>query len=204
MNNVKLKYSNSTPLPHNFLAEQAILNILLTNSTAFLIQEVLSNLKIESFYFEPHKLIYETIFELSEKNIPVNLANVINNLQDKEIINKYIIVIQYLNSIYKLEKNIKNTRIAYLRDERNYSCHYVLDDDDNFIKLKKNEYILEKLTTIDESIKNKIEKKYGKDIIQKIISVVKPLVEIDKQVIVDNTGFTQEQIDDEISFFWDF
>ena len=31
MNDSKLKYFDSTPLPHNFLAEQGVLNILLTN-----------------------------------------------------------------------------------------------------------------------------------------------------------------------------
>ena len=88
MNDFKLKYSNSTILPNNILAEQAILNILLTNPSPSLIQEVLLNLKIESFYFEPHKLIYETISELSEKNLSINLANVLNNLQDKSLLKK--------------------------------------------------------------------------------------------------------------------
>jgi replicative DNA helicase len=121
MNNVKLKYSNSTPLPHNFLAEQAILNILLTNSTAFLIQEVLSNLKIESFYSEPHKLIYETIFELSEKNIPVNLANVINNLQDKNLlqriggIERFFTILNRFENFSDLDTYISLVNEKYLR-----------------------------------------------------------------------------------------
>ena len=121
MNNFKLKYSNSTPLPHNFLAEQAILNILLTNSTAFLIQEVLSNLKVESFYFEPHKLIYETIFELSEKNMPVNLANVINNLQDKNLlqeiggIERFFTILNRFENFSDLDTYISLVNEKYLR-----------------------------------------------------------------------------------------
>jgi replicative DNA helicase len=121
MNNFKLKYSNSTPLPHNFLAEQAILNILLTNSTAFLIQEVLSNLKVESFYFEPHKLIYETIFELSEKNMPVNLANVINNLQDKNLlqeiggIERFFTILNRFENFSDLDTYISLVNEKYIR-----------------------------------------------------------------------------------------
>jgi chromosome segregation ATPase len=172
--------------------------------------DLISEIKLLKNERDELKLKIEKLeITINQQNTSINeqnkciekLQKCIDNLQDKEIINKYIIVIQYLNSIYKLEKNIKNTRIAYLRDDRNYDCHYILDTDKDYIKLKKTEYILDKLSTIDEHIKYKIEKKYGKDIIQNIISVVKPFVETDKTV--NNTGFTQERIDDEITFFWE-
>lgn len=81
-----MKHQNSTPLPNNFLAEQAILNLLLTNSS--LIKEAVLDLKPESFYFEDHKLIYETICELYEKNTIINLITVVTSLQDKNILKK--------------------------------------------------------------------------------------------------------------------
>ena len=81
-----MKHQNSTPLPNNFLAEQAILNLLLTNSS--LIKEAVLDLKSESFYFEEHKLIFETIYDLYEKNTLINLITVVTSLQDKNILTK--------------------------------------------------------------------------------------------------------------------
>ena len=81
-----MKHQNLTPLPNNFLAEQAILNLLLTNSS--LIKETVLDLKPESFYFEEHKLIYETICELYEKNTIINLITVVTSLQNKNILKK--------------------------------------------------------------------------------------------------------------------
>jgi replicative DNA helicase len=121
MNDFKLKYSNSTILPNNILAEQAILNILLTNPSTSLIQEVLLNLKIESFYFEPHKLIYETISELSEKNLSINLANVLNNLQDKSLLKKIggverlFLILNRFENVSDLDAYISSVNEKYLR-----------------------------------------------------------------------------------------
>ena len=71
MNDSKLKYFDSTPLPHNFLAEQGVLNILLTNPA--LIENVFLSLKIDAFYYVPHKLIYQTIVELYESQQNINV-----------------------------------------------------------------------------------------------------------------------------------
>ena len=83
MKNKKSDNLKKTDLPNNFLAEQAVLNILLTNPG--LINNVIPLLTINSFYFEPHKLIYTTICELAEElqidNL--NLTIIITNLQDK-------------------------------------------------------------------------------------------------------------------------
>lgn len=81
-----MKYSNPIPLPNNFLVEQAILNLLLTNSS--LAKEALLSLKSETFYFEPHRLIYETILEVHEKNLGANITLVITSLNDKNILKK--------------------------------------------------------------------------------------------------------------------
>jgi replicative DNA helicase len=81
-----MNYSNPMTLPNNFLAEQAILNILLTNTS--LVKEALLDLKPETFYFEPHRLIYETIIEVYEKNYGTNITLIITSLQDKNILKK--------------------------------------------------------------------------------------------------------------------
>ena len=81
-----LKYSNLTPLPNNFLAEQSILNILLTNPN--LIKKALETLKIDSFYFEPNKILYSTLLKLEEQKKIVTITTVVGKLQDDALLNK--------------------------------------------------------------------------------------------------------------------
>ena len=81
-----MNYSHPITLPNNFLAEQAILNILLTNTS--LVKEALLDLKPETFYFEPHRFIYETIIEVYEKNSGTNITLIITSLQDKNLLKK--------------------------------------------------------------------------------------------------------------------
>ena len=114
-----MKYLNSTPLPNNFLAEQAILNLLLTNPS--LIKEALLDLKAESFYFEPHKLIYETICEIYEKNNVINITTIITSLQDKSIlkeiggIQRIITILNGFENFSELSSYIKQVNDKYLR-----------------------------------------------------------------------------------------
>jgi replicative DNA helicase len=119
MDTNRLKYSNTTPLPNNFLAEQAILNILLTNSS--LVKTALQNLKLESFYFEPHRLIYQMIIELSEKNQSINLTTVITELENQGLlkkiggIEKIVNIINRFEIFSELENYISLVNEKYLR-----------------------------------------------------------------------------------------
>ena len=114
-----MKYLNPTPLPNNFLAEQAILNLLLTNPS--LIKEALLDLKIESFYFEPHRLLYETICEIYEKNNVINITTIITSLQDKNIlkeiggIQRIITILNGFENFSELDTYIKQVNDKYLR-----------------------------------------------------------------------------------------
>ena len=81
MKKIKLNYSNLTPLPNNFLAEQAVLNILLTNPN--LIKSILPNLSLNCFYFPIHRIIYSSIIEIIENNSTVTLTILITYLQDQ-------------------------------------------------------------------------------------------------------------------------
>jgi replicative DNA helicase len=114
-----MKKSTTTPLPNNFLAEQAILNLLVTNP--LLINEIILDLKPESFYFEPHKLIYETILEIYESNTAINLTNIITFLQDKNILNeiggvqRIISIISGFENYSDLDNYVKQINDKYLR-----------------------------------------------------------------------------------------
>ena len=121
MKNQNRQNSKIVELPNNFLAEQATLNILLTNPN--LIRNVSSLINIESFYFEPHRLIYLTILELTEElSIEnINLTNIITSLQDKERlkniggIERIISTISNFENFSDLESYIQLINEKYLR-----------------------------------------------------------------------------------------
>lgn len=119
MTSSKIKYSQETVLPHSFFAEQSILNLLLTNPS--LVEETLPDLKPNSFYFAPHKIIYETICELNEINRTVNLPNLITRLQDKNCLKKIggieqiITILNRFENFSDLTDYIKQVNEKYLR-----------------------------------------------------------------------------------------
>ena len=121
MKNQNRQNSKTVELPNNFLAEQATLNILLTNPN--LIRNVSSVINIESFYFEPHRLIYLTILELTEE-LPIEniyLTNIITSLQDKGRlkniggIERIISTISTFENFSDLESYIQLINEKYLR-----------------------------------------------------------------------------------------
>jgi replicative DNA helicase len=119
MTNSKIKYSESITLPNNFLAEQAILNILLTNP--LLIENIIPKLKIECFYFEPHSLIYEAIVNLSNEKKSITVTTIITYLQDKSLLEKVgglssiINIINRFENFSDLEEYINLVNDKYLR-----------------------------------------------------------------------------------------
>ena len=70
--------------PQNIEAEQSVLgSILLENSALNNVQEIISD---GDFYSEAHKKIFKTIYDLSEKNEPVDLITLSNALRDKNML----------------------------------------------------------------------------------------------------------------------
>jgi len=118
MKNLKLNYSNSTPLPHDILVEKSVLNILLTNPN--LIKTNISIISLNSFYLPIHKIIYQSIIELLEKNSTVSLTLLLSYLHDQG----------QLKKIGGIEPIIK-----ILNSYENYS------DLDNYIKILNEKYL---------------------------------------------------------------
>ena len=119
MNKLQIRYSNDTALPNNFLAEQAILNIILTKPSTFKV--VLEKLKIESFYLQSHQLIYESLIDLVNENRPINITSVVTKLENKGYlkqiggIEKIINIINRYESFLDLEDYIQLVNEKYLR-----------------------------------------------------------------------------------------
>jgi replicative DNA helicase len=105
MNQINIENKNgfhNNMLPNNFLAEQAILNILLTNpKNLSLIRKNIENLKVEYFYNESHQVLYKIILKIFEKNQSINITTFISQLEDEGSLEK-------IGGVEKLVKIIKN------------------------------------------------------------------------------------------------
>src|SRR5437868_6707654 len=70
--------------PHSLDAEKAVLGSVMLRQDAITdINDIINN---DSFYSEKHKLIYNTMFELSQKNEPIDLLSLRTRLEDKGIL----------------------------------------------------------------------------------------------------------------------
>jgi len=179
---------------------------------------------------EENKILNERILQLEKTNVELNqtiseqntrickletenvqlkaeiveIKKILCVLTEKEHMQKVIMVVQDLNAIFMLEKHIKDTKLYILRDDRNVFCHYIDDkNDSDFIKMKKYEYIIDQLSTINATIKRKIESQYGRNIVQKIIEYVKPLLDILAIDVKKDDDITEEELNDKLTIFWE-
>jgi len=70
--------------PQNIDAEKALIGSIIMRSES--IYEVIDIVTPKIFYVEKHKLIYETIMELSSKNEPIDLLTVSSKLKEKSLL----------------------------------------------------------------------------------------------------------------------
>nr|WAJ48278.1 Replicative DNA helicase [Haslea ostrearia] len=106
-------------LPHNFLAEKMILNCLLINSEC--IENVISNLSVETLYFENHQEIYKAIIFMYKNNLPIDILTLVTFLQDNGLLQKIggikilIELIDQTPNIIYLEDYISLVKDKFLR-----------------------------------------------------------------------------------------
>lgn len=117
----KTEFKEDSP-PYSFFAEQAIINIFLTNArNKNLLTNNLTSLKKKSFYYEPHQLIFDAILDLWEKNVSLNLTTILSKLQDngnlKKIggIEKIIEIMNPYENFSDLEEYIQIVNEKYIR-----------------------------------------------------------------------------------------
>ena len=119
MKQEKLNYSNLTPLPNDFLAEQSILNILFTSPA--LLSNVTTKLKSEAFYFEFHQILYQVLCTLEDQGISITLTNVMTYLQDHALLKKIggieriVTIINRFENFTDLEHYVLQINEKYLR-----------------------------------------------------------------------------------------
>lgn len=73
-------------LPHNFLAEQMILNCLILNSET--IKFTIRLLPIEAFYFKNHQEIYKVIIFMSKNQLSIDALSLTTFLQENGLLKK--------------------------------------------------------------------------------------------------------------------
>jgi len=72
--------------PQSVEAEQSVLGSLLLNKKAII--KVADILKPDDFYRDTHKIIYETMLELFERNEPIDILTISNELEAKDLLEK--------------------------------------------------------------------------------------------------------------------
>jgi replicative DNA helicase len=72
--------------PHSLEAEMALLGSIMLRPDA--IYEILDVVKVESFYFDKHAKIFESMLELFAKHTPIDLLSLSTRLKEKEILER--------------------------------------------------------------------------------------------------------------------
>ena len=106
-------------LPHNFLAEKAVLNCLILNSE--LIEMTFHNLSIEAFYFKNHQEIYKILIFMYKNNKPIDIITLNTFAQDKGLLKKIggikvlIDLISQIPNLIYFEEYISLIREKFIR-----------------------------------------------------------------------------------------
>ena len=72
--------------PQSIEAEQSVLGSLLLDKKA--VVKIADILKPDDFYRDTHKIIYQTMLELFEKNEPIDIMSASNRLEEKKLLEK--------------------------------------------------------------------------------------------------------------------
>src|SRR3990167_11003129 len=72
--------------PHSLEAEMALLGSIMLRPDA--IYEVLDLVTPNSFYFEKHRTIYETMLELFTKHQPIDILSLSSRLKEKDLLER--------------------------------------------------------------------------------------------------------------------
>lgn len=87
---------NEKTMPHNIDAEKSVLGSMFLSKYA--LQKALESLTKELFYLDSHSKIFESIKELREKNISIDMTTVTEELENKKLL-KQIGGVEYLTEI---------------------------------------------------------------------------------------------------------
>lgn len=194
-----LGYEFKEELPTNMTIDELTLENKLLHSR---IQQLEIKLDIE---LEKNKQHEQRIQSLESNNQILKAENVqlkeeikelksdINDLKLKDVYNSYIMAIQDTNSYQRLEltlpKHKKN--LNKLRRNRNVSCHYIEEKDNDVLKTNKLYVLHEKLINMEPSLRSKFDKEFP-NLIQDLIQYIEPLKTIPSEDELENISYWWE------------
>jgi replicative DNA helicase len=173
------KKNRENMLPTNPFAEQAILNIFITNGQNItLLTDNIPNLKAQYFYDESNRLIYQTICELVDKNLSVNFTSILSTLLNKGILKK----IGGVEKITRILNNFENSVNLpdYIRSINNFYIRRLIINLANQYKIWGADFNL----SLDEIIQ-KIEKSFFELSKEKISPKIQIAAEIIDEIYDD-------------------
>lgn len=97
----------------------------------------------------------------------------IQDIQLKEEYNQFMVAIQDINSMYSLEKKLKNSSFTDLREDRVDNCHYIKENDSHELKDAKITVLYEKLKYMKDSLREKFDDLYP-NVIDDVLSNLTP------------------------------
>ena len=128
----KKKVTDGRMLPHSIEAEQCVLGCALIDQDAAF--NIMSTLKEDDFYSQPHKIIFEAMHRIFLNNTPIDFVTLTENLEKNEM----------LDSIGGMDYLITLTNI--IPSASNYA---------NYIDIVKNNSVLRELIYAGQDIINK-------------------------------------------------
>ena len=173
------KKNRENMLPTNPFAEQAILNIFITNGQNItLLTDNIPNLKPQYFYDESNRLIYQTICELVDKNLSVNFTSILSTLLNKGVLKK----IGGVEKITRILNNFENSVNLpdYIRSINNFYIRRLIINLANQYKIWGADFNL----SLDEIIQ-KIEKSFFELSKEKISPKIQIAAEIIDEIYDD-------------------
>lgn len=127
----KEKTDDTRALPHNLEAEASLLGSLLMDNAALSL--VAAKIKKEHFYASANQAIYETMLELDENNVSIDLTTLSNELKRKKILDKiggrtYLATLEEYVLSPSLVENYADIVLEKARTRQLINCAYEILD----------------------------------------------------------------------------
>lgn len=119
-------------MPYSIEAEQAVLGCVLINDNAGSV--ILGSLKPSAFYSKAHKIIYECMIKIYEKNQPVDYVTVISELEKAELLND-VGGIDYITTLTNAVPTAANFEHYTDIVKRDFVLRELIDAGQNIIKM---------------------------------------------------------------------
>lgn len=111
-------------IPNDILAEQSVLGSMMLSSSA--IEKALEKLFSKSFYLEKHQTIFQTIVDLYEAKVPIDLTTLAGELQKTNKINE-IGGVEYIAELLSMVPSSANIEYYIQIVEDNYLLRNIID-----------------------------------------------------------------------------